>query len=39
MRYLLIEEKAWEELQAWGRKATDAVQRLKRHFNPAGETG
>ena len=33
MKYLLIEEKAWQELQAKGRGAIEKVRLLERHFN------
>lgn len=33
MKYLLIEEKAWQELQAKGRRAIDKIRLLERHFN------
>lgn len=35
MKYLLIEEKAWQELQAKGRWAIDKIRLLERHFNLA----
>ena len=33
MKYLLIEEKAWQELQAKGRRAVEKIRLLERHFN------
>lgn len=39
MNYLLIEERAWMNLQAHVRHLTDTMQRLNRHFNLAIESG
>lgn len=39
MNYLLIEERAWMNLQAHVRHLTDTMQRLDRRFNPAAESG
>lgn len=39
MNYLLIEERAWTNLQAHARRLTDTIRRLDRRFNPAGESG
>ena len=39
MNYLLIEERAWANLQAHARRLTDTMRRLDRHFNPAAESG
>lgn len=39
MNYLLIEERAWANLQAHARRLTDTMRRLDRHFNPATESG
>ncbi|WP_410518224.1 helix-turn-helix domain-containing protein [Alistipes finegoldii] len=33
MKYLLIEEKAWQELLAKGSRAIDKIRLLERHFN------
>lgn len=33
MNYLLIEERAWQELQAKGRWAIEKIRLLERHFN------
>ncbi len=39
MNYLLIEERAWTNLQSHARRLTDTMRRLDRHFNPATESG
>lgn len=39
MNYLLIEEKAWRELQAKGKRAIDKLRELERHFNLKGDYG
>ena len=39
MTYLLIEERAWVNLQAHARRLTDTIRWLDRHFNPAAESG
>ncbi len=39
MNYLLIEERAWANLQAHATRLTDTMRRLDRHFNPAAESG
>lgn len=39
MNYLLIEERAWANLQAHAHQLTNMMQRLDRHFNPAAESG
>ncbi len=39
MNYLLIEERAWSNLQAMARRLTDMIRRLDHHFNPAAESG
>ena len=39
MNYLLIEERAWTNLQAHARRLTDTMRRLDCHFNPAAESG
>lgn len=39
MNYLLIEERAWVNLQAHARHLPDTIRRLDRHFNPAAESG
>lgn len=39
MNYLLIEERAWTNLQAHARHLTDTMQRLNHHFNLAAEDG
>ena len=39
MNYLLIEERAWVNLQAHARRLADTICRLDRHFNPAAESG
>ena len=39
MNYLLIEERAWTNLQAYACRLTDTIRRLDRHFNPAAESG
>lgn len=38
MNYLLIEERAWKELTVHAQRMADELQRLNRHFNPAGQT-
>lgn len=39
MNYLLIEERAWVNLQAQVHRLIDKVRRLDRHFNPPAESG
>lgn len=39
MNNLLIEERAWANLQAYAHQLTDTVRRLDHHFNPAAESG
>lgn len=39
MNYLLIEEKAWRELQAKGKRAIDKLRQVERHFNLKGDYG
>lgn len=39
MNNLLIEERAWANLQAYAHQLTDAIRRLDHHFNPAAESG
>lgn len=39
MNYLLIEEKAWQELQVRGKRAAEKLQQLRKYFNPASESG
>lgn len=39
MNYLLIEERAWTNLQTLVRQLTDTIRRLNYHFNPAAEDG
>lgn len=39
MNYLLIEKRAWVNLQAHASQLTDTIRRLDRHFNPAAESG
>ncbi len=39
MNYLLIEERAWTNLQAYACQLIDTIRRLDRHFNPAAESG
>lgn len=39
MNYLLIEERAWANLQAQVHRLTDKVYQLDRRFNPAAESG
>ena len=39
MNNLLIEERAWANLQAHARRLTDAIRQLDHHFNPAAESG
>ena len=39
MNYLLIEERAWTNLQAHARRLTDTMRRLDRHFSSAAEDG
>lgn len=39
MNYLLIEERAWMNLQAHVRRLADTIRRLDHHFNPAAESG
>lgn len=39
MNYLLIEERAWVNLQAHARHLTDTIRLLNRHFNSAAENG
>lgn len=35
MKYLLMEEKAWQELQAKGKRAGEKIRLLEQHFNLA----
>ena len=39
MNYLLIEERAWTNLQAHAHRLADAIRQLDHHFNPAAESG
>ena len=39
MNYLLIEEKAWDELLAQVRRTTEKVRLLEHHLTPAPESG
>ena len=39
MNYLLIEEKAWNELLTHARNMNERMKRLQRHFNPADTDG
>lgn len=39
MNYLLIEERAWNELLAHARNTAQQMKRLQHHFNPADTDG
>lgn len=39
MNYLLIEERAWTNLQVHARRLADTIRRLDRYFNLAAESG
>lgn len=39
MKYLLIEERAWQELQAKGKRAIEKIRLLERHFNLTDDGG
>lgn len=39
MEYLLIEKRAWLQMQADAKRANERMQELERHFFPAGDSG
>lgn len=39
MEYLLIEKRAWLQMQADAKRANERMQELGQHFFPAGDSG
>lgn len=39
MEYLLIEKRAWLEMQAEAKRSDDRMKKTEQHFFPAGDSG
>ena len=39
MEYLLIEKRAWLEMQAEAKRSADRMKETEQHFFPAGDSG
>lgn len=39
MNYILIEEKAWQEIKTFAERMAEKVRLLERHFNPIDNAG
>ncbi len=39
MEYLLIEKRAWQEMQAEAKRANERMKKTEQYFFPAGDSG